>query len=136
MHSLVISILLYTCESWTLTIELEKRLQFEIRCYRRLLDISYMDHVTSEEVRKKIKVAIAEYDKLLIMVKKWKLRWFGHVTRSSGSAKMILQSTVKGKRRRGRQKKTWEDNIKEWSRMEFISSARAAENRKRWNGLL
>ena len=41
MHSLVISIFLYACESWTLTAELEKRTQaYEMRCYRRLLNIS------------------------------------------------------------------------------------------------
>ena len=40
MCSLVISIFLYVCESWTLTAELEKRMQaFEMRCYRRLLNI-------------------------------------------------------------------------------------------------
>ena len=39
------------------------------------------------------------------MVKKRKLRWYGHISRSSGMAKTILQGTVKGTRRRGRQKK-------------------------------
>ena len=33
-----------------------------MRCYRRLLNISYKDHVTNEEVRRKIQVAIGEYD--------------------------------------------------------------------------
>ena len=114
MRSLVISIFLYACESWTLTAELEKRTQaFEMRCNRRLLNISYKDHVTNEEVRRKIQAAIGEYDELLTLVKKRKLRWFGHVSRSSGLAKTILQGTVKGKR--GRQKKRWEDNIKEWT---------------------
>ena len=62
MRSLVISIFLYACESWTLTAELEKRTQaFEMRCYRRLLNISYKDHVTNEEVRRKIQAAIGEY---------------------------------------------------------------------------
>ena len=47
----VISIFLYACESWTLTAELEKRIQaFEMRCYQRLLNISYKDHVTNQEV--------------------------------------------------------------------------------------
>ena len=118
MRSLVISIFLYACESWTLTAELEKRTQaFEMRCYRRLLNISYKDHVTNEEVRRKIQAAIGEYDKLLTLVKKRKLRWFGHVSRSSGLAKTILQGTVKGKRKRGRQKKRWEDKFKEWTGM-------------------
>ena len=103
-----------------------------MRCYRRLLNISYKDHVTNEEVRRKIQAAIGEYDELLTLVKKRKLRWFGHVSRSSGLAKTILQGTVKGKRKRGRQKKRWEDNIKEWTEMDFASSTRAAENRSRW----
>ena len=117
MRSLVISIFLYACESWTLTAELEKRTQaFEMRCYRRLLNISYKNHVTNEEVRRKIQAAIGEYDELLTLVKKRKLRWFGHVSRSSGLAKTILQGTVKGKRKRGRQKKRWEDNSgQEWT---------------------
>ena len=84
-----------------------------MRCYRRLLNISYKDHVTNEEVRRKIQAAIGEYDELLTLVKKRKLRWFGHVSRSSGFAKTILQGTEKGKRKRGTQKKRWEDNIKE-----------------------
>ena len=58
MRALVISIFLYACESWTMTAELDKRTQaFEMRCYRRLLNISYKDHVTNKEVRGKIKAA-------------------------------------------------------------------------------
>ena len=39
MRSLVSSIFLYACESWTLTAELEKRTQaFEMRCYRRAIE--------------------------------------------------------------------------------------------------
>ena len=137
MRSLVISIFLYACESWTLTAELEKRTQaFEMRCYRRLLHISYKDYITNEEVCRKIQAAIGEYDELLTLVKKRKLRWFGHVSMSSGLAKTILQGKVKGKGNRGRQKKGWEDNIKEWTGMDFASSTRTAENRSRWKGIV
>ena len=45
-----------------------------MRCYRRLLNISYKDHVTNEEVRRKIQAAIGEYDELLTLIKKRKLR--------------------------------------------------------------
>ena len=105
-----------------------------MRCYRRLLNISYKDHVTNEEVRRKIQAAIGEYDELLTLVKKRKLSWFGHVSRSSSLANTILQGTVKGKR--GRQKMRWEDNIKEWTGMDFASSTRAAKNRSRWKGIV
>ena len=40
---------------------------------------------------------------------------------------------MKGARRRGRQKKRWEDNIKEWTGMEFGDSLRAAEG---WKGIV
>ena len=51
MRSLVTSIFLYACESWTLTAELQRRIQaMEMRCYRKILHISYKDHVTNEEV--------------------------------------------------------------------------------------
>ena len=117
----------------TLTAEIERRIQaLEMRCYRRLLNISYKDHVTNEEVRNRIQNAIGVHDDLLTMVKKWKLRWYGHISRSSGMAKIILQGTVKGARRRGRQKKRWEDNIKEWTGMGFGDSLRAAEDREGW----
>ena len=51
-------------------------------------------------------------------------------------AKTILQGTVKGSRRRGRQKKRWEDNMKEWTGVEFGDSLRAAEDRERWKGIV
>ena len=78
---------------WTLTAELEKRTKaFEMRRFRRLLNSLYQEHVTNEEVRRKIQAAIAEYDQLLTLVKKRKLRWFGHVSRSSGLAKSIYRA--------------------------------------------
>ena len=81
MRSLVISIFLYASESLALTAELDKRTQaFEMRCYRRLLNISYKDNVRNEEVRRKIQAAIGEYDELLTPVKKRKLRLFDHVS--------------------------------------------------------
>ena len=137
MRSLVMSIFLYACETWTLSADLQKRIQaMEMRCFRKILRISYKDHVTNEAVRNKIKEAIGPYDDLLTTVKKRKLKWYGHVSRSSGLAKTILQGTVRGGRRRGRQKKRWEDNIKEWTGMEFADSQRALENRETWRELV
>ena len=110
------------CESCTLTAELEKMTQaFEMRCYRRLLNISYNDHVTNEYIRRKIQTSIGKYDELLTLVKKWKLGWFGHISRPSGLTKTILQGTVKGKRKKDEQKKRWEDKIKEGTEMAFAS---------------
>ena len=87
----------------------------EMRYYRQILRISYKDHVTNEVVRAKIQQAIGPHEDLLTIGKRHKLQWYGHVSRSSGLAKTILQGTVKGRRRQGRQRKRWEDNIREWT---------------------
>ena len=135
MRTLILSTFLYACESWTLTEEIERRVQaFEMRCYRRLLNISYKNHVTNKEVRNRIQNAVGVHDDLLTMVKKRKLRWYVHISRSSGMARTILQGTVKGARWRGRRQKRWEDNIKEWTGMGFGDSLRAAEDRDGWKG--
>ena len=97
MRSLVTSIFLYACESWILTAELQRRTRaMEIRCYRKILRISYKDHVTNEEVHAKIQQAIGPYEHLMTIVKRPKLQWYGHVSRSLGLAKTILHGTVKG----------------------------------------
>ena len=55
MRSLVTSIFLYACESWTLTAKLQRRMQaMKMRCYRKTPRISCKDHVANEEVRAKI----------------------------------------------------------------------------------
>ena len=77
----------------------------EMRCFRKLLGISCRDHITNEEVKARIGNAIGPYEDLLTTVKRRKLKWYGHVTRSSGLAKTIVQGTVQGGRRRGRQMK-------------------------------
>ena len=68
--------------------------------------------------------------------KKRKLQWYSHVSRSSGLAKTILQGTVKGGRRESRQRERWEDNIREWTGLEFAKSQKAVENRGKWRKLV
>ena len=67
---------------------------------------------------------------LKLQLKKRTLRWYGHISRSSGLAKTLLQGTVKGARRKGKQKTRWED--KEWTVMGFGDSLRAVEDRGGW----
>ena len=107
-----------------------------MRCYRRILRISYKDHVTNKEVRARTQQAIGPHEDLLTIVKRRKLQWFGYVSRSSGLAKTTLQGTVKGGRRQGRQRKRWEDNIREWTGVEFAKPQRAVENREKWRKLV
>ena len=75
MRSLLTSLFLYACESWTRTAELQRRIQaMEMRCYRKILPISYKDHVTNYEVRAKIQQANGPHEYLLTIVKRHKLQ--------------------------------------------------------------
>ena len=74
----------------------------EMRCYRKILCISYKDHVTNEKVCARIQQAIGPHEDPLTIVKRCKLQWYGHVSRSSGLAKTILQGTEKGERQQVR----------------------------------
>ena len=129
MRSLAMSIFLCARETWTITADIERRIQaLEMRCFCKLLSISYRSHITNEEVKARIGNAIGPYEDLLTSVKRCKLKWYGHVTGSSGLAKTILQGTVQGGRRRGRQRKRWEDSIKQWTGLEWNVLLRKAEN--------
>jgi len=63
LRSVVISTALYGCESWNLTLNLEKRIAaFEMRCSRRLLQIPYIAHHTNISVTQEVSSMIGETD--------------------------------------------------------------------------
>ena len=134
-RSLAMSICSYACETWTIIADIEKKDTLEMRCFRKLLGISHRDHITNEEVKTRIGNATRPYEDL-ISVKRRKLKWYGHVTRSSGLATTVLQGTVQGGRRRCRQRKRWEDNTKEWTGLEWNILLRKAETREEWRKLV
>ena len=137
VRSLVSSMFLCACESWTLAAELERRARaFEMRCCRRLLGISYRDHVASGGVRGGVQAAIGECGGLLTLVRGRGLGWFGRVSGSSGLAGAVLQGTVRGGGKRGRQKGRWEDGVGEWAGVGFAGSAGAAGGGSGWKGVV
>ena len=137
LRALVLSIFLYASETWTLTAELQRRIQaLEMKCYRTILGITYRDRVTNDTIRGLIAAHVDNYEDLLSIVIKKKLKWYGHVTRGNGLSKVILQGTVNGKRRRGAQRKTWPDNIKEWTKCNFATTQEIARDREQWRNLV
>ena len=96
-----IRLMRFLVTSICLSAELQRRIQaMEMRCYSKILRISYKDHFTNEEVRAKIQQATGPHEDILTTVKRRKLQWYGHVSRSSGLAKTILQVSERGKKTR------------------------------------
>ena len=134
--SLVLSIFLYGCESWTLLADTEKRIEsFELKCWRKLLRITYLDRKTNDYVRSTVELYIGPQEPLLATVKRRKLTFFGHTTRHDSLCKTIMQGTIEGGRRRGRQRKNWTDNIKSWTGLSTPELLAAASDRDAWRKL-
>ena len=107
-----------------------------MRSYRKILRISYKDHVTNEEVRAKIQQAIGPHEDFLTTVKRRKLQWYGHVSRSSSLAKNHLaRHSERGKKTRQTEEEVG-NNIREWTGLEFCRSQRAVEKREKWRKLV
>ena len=90
--------------------------------------------MTNKEVRNRIQNAIEVHDDLLTMLETQTV--WPHLKIFWNETKTVLQGTVKGARRRKRQKKRWKDNTKEWPGMKFGDSLRAAEDREMWKGIV
>ena len=95
--SLVTSILLYGCETWTLLPDFEKRIQaFETKCLKRILCISCLEQKTDNWVQSKINFLVGPQEPLLATAKRWKLAWLRHVTCHYSLSKTILQGILEG----------------------------------------
>ncbi|GFN93099.1 hypothetical protein PoB_001960500 [Plakobranchus ocellatus] len=70
-------------------------------------------HVINEKQRTNMPHDMKLYEDLLIVVRKTNLRLYGHTTRPTEFAKIILKNNVQGSRRRGRQGKKEQDIMME-----------------------
>ncbi|XP_071854644.1 uncharacterized protein [Apostichopus japonicus] len=122
------SVLLYGLEGWTLTKADENRvLAAEICLGRRMMNISWKEKRLYRSILEELGVK----RQLLGEIVNRMLTYLGHILRGSGSALtlQIIEGKVEGKRKAGRQKKQWYDNIKEWTGLSLAQAKRLAQNR-------
>ena len=100
-----------------------------------MLGISWKDRKTNEFVQRGIKARAGQQENLLGIVKRTKLAWFGHISRHNSLAKTVLQGTLEGGRKGGRQVKCWADNLKECTRLDSPTLTRLAEDKPAWRSL-
>ena len=91
-RSLVLSILLYGCETWTLMSDEEKRISaFENKAHRRLLEINYRHMKTNQYVNETIIKLVGKFEPLLTTIKRRKMSYYGHICRHNSLANTIMQ---------------------------------------------
>ena len=108
-QAVVLSTLLYGSESWNTTVQEEKRLAaFHSRCLRRILGLSWQDHVPNEVIFERTSQV-----PLISILRHKRLTWLGHVTRMHQTRlpRRLLHWEPRGRRRPGRQRMRWKDTV-------------------------
>ena len=100
---------MYGCESWTIKKAECRRIDaFELWCWRRLLRVPWTARRSNQSILKEIS---PEYSLEELMLK-LKLQYFGHLMRRTDLfVKTLMLGKIKGRRRRGWQRKRWLDGI-------------------------
>ena len=102
VKAVVVPLVMYKCESWTVKkAECQRIDASEMRCWRRLLRVSWTARRSNQSILKEISPGIS----LEGMILKLKLQYFGHLMQRVDSfEKTLMLGGIGGRRRRGRQK--------------------------------
>ena len=98
---------------------------FEQWCYRKMLKISWKD----KDVLKRFREKEPRFDR---EITRQKLAYAGHILRRSGgrNALVLLEGKTKGKKAKGRPKRMWFDDIRQWTTLkDYGEVKRRAEDR-------
>jgi len=115
-RTIILPIVLYGCETWSLTFREDGRLRvFENRVLRRVFGPE-RDEVTGEwrKLHNEELRDIYSLPNIVRVVKSRRMRWVGHVAHmgEGRSVRRVLVGKPEGKRPLGRSRLRWEDNIK------------------------
>ena len=125
----IFSTLTYGSECWTISQTMEKRLQsVEMWFYRRMLRISWTEHMSNEEVLAKA----GTRRKLVVTIRKRQLQFLGHVLRKEELEDVAITGKIEGKRARGRQRLTFISSLSHWMKINEKDIIRTAKDRDLW----
>lgn len=131
MDTSILPSVTYACQTWTYTNKIKNKIRTCQRAMERsLTNIKKIERVKSDDIRLKTNVTDAVIHALKL---KWK--WAGHVSRYKDNRWTQQAATwkgPKGKRRTGRPKKRWADDIIEIAGCRWTT---IAQNRVTWNNL-
>ena len=109
VKAMVFPVVMYGCESWTVKkAECQRIDAFELWCWGRLLRVPWIARRSNQSILKEINPGISLEEMML----KLKVQYFGHLMRRVDSLeKTLMLGGIRGRRRRGRQRRRWLDGI-------------------------
>ena len=128
------SVLLYGCESWLVTKDIQHKLQtFVNRYVRDILRIWWPKIISNKDRWKGTR-----QEDINIEIRKRKFRWIGHTLRKEDREipKVALFWNRQGNRKRGRPRNSWRRSVikevgRSWNELRFL-----AADKQKWKGLI
>ncbi|RUS70812.1 hypothetical protein EGW08_021432 [Elysia chlorotica] len=127
-------ILMYGCEAWTVSKQIEKKLKAIERWFlRRMLPISWTEKKSNKEVLEEAQAKPSIINK----VRKRQTTFFGHVMRREGLEHLVTTGMIDGKRSQGRQREKMTDGMKEWLQISKVTEMmKLTREREIWRDMI
>lgn len=134
LQSYIMPILLYGCETWTMSKQITKQLEAaEMWFWRRMQRIPWTAKKTNEEVLREV----TEKRNLIRSIMRRQARFFGHVMRRQQLENLVTTGKMEGKRGRGRPRVKFLDRLTKWhGRRRPTEIIRDTQNRTLWRGMI